>query len=179
MEVLDLSDGLMVQVQSGDAAAFDAIDRTWRNPLAGWFLSRGAQQHDVDSLVQDTLWLVFKNACKYTPGTCFKAWLFTIARNVMVSCARSTKRYRARTQSLEESMCSVRENDPAEAIDAAELSICLAQEVERLPSKLREACWVYLDGGSSVDCAHHANVGRNTARSRMRLAVRRLKEQMT
>jgi len=68
------------RVQAGDLGAFDFIIRTFEGPLRAWTIAHCPPGGDADDVAQRTFIEVFRSISKYSPGTDFRAWLFTVAR---------------------------------------------------------------------------------------------------
>lgn len=75
---------------------------------AVWLTGR---QHDAQDLVQETLLTAYRFFSRFTPGTNYRAWLFTILRNLHRNFFRSQKREPAFVP-WEEVEATIRATDP-------------------------------------------------------------------
>src|SRR5262249_5566926 len=74
---------------AGDGPAFEAIVRRLEWPLRTWLVARCPPGTDADDIAQSTFLEAFTHLGTFTPGTDFRAWLFTIARyQLMAECTR-------------------------------------------------------------------------------------------
>lgn len=84
----DLDDHIQ-RVVSGDLDAFAEIVRVFQNSLRAWIVSRCPPGGDPDDVSQKTFVAAFHRIEDYSPGSDFRAWLFTIARyQLMAECTR-------------------------------------------------------------------------------------------
>jgi RNA polymerase sigma-70 factor (ECF subfamily) len=82
---------LLARAQIGDPVAFDGLVRWLERPLVGFLRARGAE--DAEDLANDVLVRVLRGVERFEGGRAqFRAWVFRIARNVLVD----DHRYRAR-----------------------------------------------------------------------------------
>lgn len=73
----------------GDPAAFDEVFAAYRGRVFG-YLARMAGRRDLaEDLTQEVFLRLAKGARGLRPDTRLRAWLFTVAHNVMVSHARA------------------------------------------------------------------------------------------
>jgi len=78
-------DDLIGRFYNGDAEAFRALDELYRKRLLGYFLLRARNFAIAEELTQETFLKVIKTDAKYQPGSNgFAAWLFSIARGVLI-----------------------------------------------------------------------------------------------
>ena len=92
-------DELIRKTQEGDLDAFEAVVHSFEWPVRAWIVSRCPPGGDADEVAQLTFLEAFRQIGKYSPGTDFRAWLFTIARyQLMAECLRlrRTADYRSR-----------------------------------------------------------------------------------
>ncbi|MFM9194231.1 MAG: sigma-70 family RNA polymerase sigma factor [Planctomycetia bacterium] len=68
------------QVRAGDVQAFATIVRRFERPLRDWLVAHAPPAADVDEIAQASFVAAYGRLDDYTAGTCFAAWLFTIAR---------------------------------------------------------------------------------------------------
>jgi RNA polymerase sigma factor (sigma-70 family) len=81
----------LARAQSGDPRAFEELLQGLERPLAGFLRSRGAE--DSESLANDVLVRAFRGIGRFDGGAAqFRAWVYRIARNVLVD----EHRHRAR-----------------------------------------------------------------------------------
>jgi RNA polymerase sigma factor (sigma-70 family) len=172
-------EALMLAYRDGDAAAFEVVYGRWRGRLYRYLAHQAAEV--ADELFQDT-WLRVVNArTSYEVTAKFSTWLFRIAHNRLID------HYRARGRNLVD-LADDPEDDPVDRQAAPEQDTppamlerreaarhildCLAE----LPSAQQEAFLLAEESGMSLeDIARATGVGRETAKSRLRYALDRLR----
>ncbi len=81
----------IASAQEGDPAAFDSLVRALEGPLAGFLRARGAS--DPEGLTNEVLVRVFSGIAEFEGNAPqFRAWVFRIARNLLVDERRKTGR---------------------------------------------------------------------------------------
>ena len=85
-------DRLMVRIQQGDVAAFEALVTEFELPLQRFFMANTNDGHLAEDLAQETLLRVSNKAWNYIPCGRFRGWLFRIARNLLVDSIRDMSR---------------------------------------------------------------------------------------
>jgi len=172
---------LMQRYRDGDAAAFNTLYARHKGPLYRYFLRQCESENLAEELFQDVWMKLIKARDRYEPRARFNTWLYTLAHNRLVDHYRRTG-----------NMATLRNpgdpNDPetlpAAASDAPDQRTHTRQLVERLlellktlPGPQREAFLLREEGGLGVEAiADVTGVSKETAKSRLRYAVRRLRD---
>ncbi|HEY6241126.1 MAG TPA: RNA polymerase sigma factor [Burkholderiales bacterium] len=170
---------LMLRYGKGDAGAFEALYRRHRLPLFRFLLRQVGNAATAEELFQDLWMRVVNFRGRYEVQAKFASWLYAIAHNRLMDFYRANGR--ASFLSHEESE-SVLEDLPAAEI-AADLKLDRKRAVERLlaalaelPDAQREAFLLQQEGELSVEeIAASTGVSRETAKSRLRYAVAKLR----
>jgi RNA polymerase sigma factor (sigma-70 family) len=182
----DTDESLMLRYASGDAAAFARLYDRHERPVHRYFLRQGIAAAQADDLLQETWLAVVRSAARYTVEARFTTWLYRIARSKLVDHWRATRH----TALMDDAA-----NDPDDEAGAAiervaaddsarpdvqaltrERAEALVGAIEALPPAQREALLLHLDGGMTIDeIAATTDVGFETAKSRLRYAVRRVR----
>lgn len=68
------------QVRQGNRAAFEPVVRRFERSLRAWLAAHAPPGIDVDEIAQRSFVAAYSRLDEFTPGTNFRAWLFTIAR---------------------------------------------------------------------------------------------------
>jgi RNA polymerase sigma factor (sigma-70 family) len=85
----------LARAQAGDPRAFSELVRWMERPLVGFLRARGAE--DADGMANEVLVRVFRGIGPFEGGRNeFRAWVYRIARNVLVD----EHRYRSRRPDL-------------------------------------------------------------------------------
>ena len=162
--------------QERDRDAFAALFHRHGPQLKSYLLRVGTPVDRVDDLVQEVMLLVWRKAASFDPARAsLNAWLFTIARNKRVELHR-----RARwPEDGREDPARIPGPDatPFTLASAAESERALRAALRELPAEQAETlAAAYFRGQSmqSISEATGAPVG--TVKSRIRLAIARLRE---
>ena len=170
---------LMLRYGKGDVRAFETLYRRHRLPLYRFLLRQAGDAATAEELFQDTWMRVVNSRGRYEVRAKFTAWVYAIAHNRLMDFFRAN----GRTSFLgHEESESVLEELPAREI-APELRLDRKRAAERLlaglaalPDAQREAFLLQQEGGLSIEeIAVATGVGRETAKSRLRYAVAKLR----
>src|SRR5467141_930939 len=170
---------LMLRYGKGDARAFEALYRRHRLPLYRFLLRQVGNAATAEELFQDLWMRVVNSRGRYEPRAKFTSWIYAIAHNRLMDFYRADGR--ASFLSHEESE-SVLEDTPAVEI-AADLRLDRKRAVVRLlaalgelPDAQREAFLLQQESELSIEeIAAATGVGPETAKSRLRYAVAKLR----
>ena len=182
MDEVRPDEALMLAYRDGDAGAFDILYGRNRGRLYR-YLAHQAPQH-ADELFQDIWMRVIGARAGYAVTAKFSTWLFRIAHN------RLMDHFRAQGRSLVEFTDPMGEDDcpaldpPAPASGEPDAMLArkdLAQRIlgalADLPAAQREAFLLTEEGGLSLEeIAAATGVGKETAKSRLRYALERLRQ---
>lgn len=168
-------EALYYQFRKGDFAAFDMLYQRYRQPLYLFLLRSSPSQSDAEDLFQE-LWLrVIRAGDRFRDGS-FRVWLYRIARNLEIDL------YRRRTL-RPVSNCAVVDAGastnplPEQQVHDADCGDRLVEAIGRLPRDQREAFLLKEEGSMPLaDIAQLVDVGRETIKSRLRYAMKRLRE---
>jgi RNA polymerase sigma-70 factor (ECF subfamily) len=173
-------EALMLAYQDGDAVAFEVLYGRWRGRLYRYLAHQLPER--ADELFQDVWLRVVKARTHYEVTARFSTWLFRIAHN------RLMDEYRGRAREVVR-LYEDPDDDPADALPAPvaeqpatllerkELAGALLDAMAGLPAPQREAFLLVEEGGMSLEAVAAATgVGRETAKSRLRYALARLRQ---
>lgn len=170
---------LMLRYAAGDARAFDLLYARHRAPLWRYVARQLAGASAAADVFQETWSRVIAHRSRYAPDAPFGTWLYRIAHNCCVDHWRAQgRRAQREVQAADEVIESW--GDPA----AGPLEDALADDdgrrleaaLARLPAEQRGAFLLHVQAGLSVEQIGAATgVGTETAKSRLRYAVARLK----
>jgi RNA polymerase sigma-70 factor (ECF subfamily) len=178
----DLSDeALMLKYGVGDAKAFEILYRRHKDALYR-FVRRQCPDPDIAYDLVHDIWIkLIKARRRYRPQARFTTYLFTLARNRLIDYYRSQARI-GRATGLETTPVDV-EDLPSEAENAPDKLAHIGDVLERsleqvygLPQAQREAVLLYVEGLSMAEIAEITQVPLESARSRVRRGLAKLKE---
>lgn len=182
MEAGDADAQLMLRYANGDVRAFDLLYANHRAGLWRFIRRTVADDAATDDVFQECWSRVIAHRADYRPEARFATWLYRIAHNCCMDHWRRRGRRSAR-ESADEDAIAVAMDDPAAgplpAAIADESGRRLAAALARLPEEQRSAFLLYVEGGLSVaEIGESMNVNAETAKSRLRYAVAKLKEML-
>ena len=129
----------------------------------------------AEECVQDVFVELWRHAARYDAQRArFSTWLCTIGRNRAIDAARSRERWPIPTEEVEP---AERAADAAELVAAADQALRVAEALATLPPLQLEAVQLaYFDDLSYSEIAERLQIPLGTVKSRMRLALARLRE---
>lgn len=158
---------LVERLRSGDAAAFDLLYRRYERRLAGFVARLHGRREGLEDILQETWLRLAQNAGRLRPDTQLLAWLFTVARNLVLG------RHRWRLLDADRLFAWSRLMAPD---NPTPFDLTLADETERrlelalfeLPLKYREVLLlVAVEGLSQKDAAAVLDLTHEAARQRL------------
>lgn len=175
-------EALMCAYREGDGAAFEVLFRRHRAPLYRYLL-RQCAAGIAEELSQDCWGNVIRARRNYTVSAKFTTWLYRIAHNLLIDHFRAHQRSALASyedaDALEATLASapdLPEREPDSRLDQQRLGKRLLQAIAALPASQRESFLMHADGGLSLEeIAAATGVGRETAKSRLRYAVKALR----
>lgn len=179
-EVQDGTDwaGLMIQVRDRqDRAAFAALFRHFAPRVKAFLMKSGAGAALAEECAQDVMATLWQKAHLFDPARASVAtWVFTIARNKRIDALRKDRR--AEPEELD--WGPEPEPDQAEAMEAQEETERLGRALASLPEKQRALIERAFYGDlSHSEIAAETGLPLGTIKSRIRLALDKLRQQMT
>lgn len=180
MEAGDADAQLMLRYAAGDARAFDRLYANHRAALWRFIRRTVGDPAATDDVFQDCWSRVIAHRAQYRPTARFATWLYRVAHNCCMDHWRKSGR-RAARESADDDAIAQAPGDPAggpeETALAGEAAARLTAALARLPEEQRHAFLLYVEGGLSVtEIGEVTGVNPETAKSRLRYAVARLKE---
>ncbi len=172
---------LMLAYQGGDARAFEMLYQRHRGTLYRFFLRSLSRRDLADELFQDTWSRVITARDRYRPEAKFTTWLLQIANNLMIDHFR-----RQRPEDGGESAEEAFRTTPADSREQPERVLTDFEQARRmqnalaeLPDDQRQAFLLRAEQGLGVEeIAEVMGVGRETAKSRLRYALEKLRARL-
>lgn len=177
----ELSDEeLMLKYRDGDAQAFDALYARHKGALFRYCVRHCAERSTAEETFQDVWMRVIGARRRYEPRAKFSTWLYRIARNRVID------HYRADNPVKHRSLHENDESNPEPAARAAsepDRRVSLDRQAARLrrllaalPAEQRDVFLLHEEAGLGLDdIAKVSGVGRETAKSRLRYALSKLR----
>jgi RNA polymerase sigma-70 factor (ECF subfamily) len=161
----------------GDRAAFAQLFRRYAPKVKAHLLARGAAAGAADELTQEVMLIVWRKAGLYdTDRGSVAAWLYTISRNFLFNSMRAARR-RKEDPGTEMAFPEAAPPPTSEqALLAAEQGRSLTASLAALPPEQREVLeGAYWRGQTLQECADERQVPLGTVKTRVRLALERLR----
>jgi len=172
---------LMLAYAQGDVAAFDVLYARHRGTLYRFLLRSSRDPRLAEELFQETWSRVIAARGRYAPQAKFSTWLLQIAHNLLIDSHRR-KRPMASGEEAELALANLAlpdQEQPEHVLSEFEQRRRLQLAIEQLPDEQRTAVLLRLENDLSVEeIAEVTGVGRETAKSRLRYAMNRLREQL-
>jgi len=171
---------LMRRMVEGDEQALAAFYDRWNSLVHAVVLRILRHRDDVEDVVEEVFWQAWRQANRYvaTRGS-VQTWLLTIARSRALDRARATKRLREDPLEIESGdavVQQVSEGDASTDAEFAERRVIVVAALADLPPEQREALEMgYYSGLSQSEIAERTGQPLGTIKTRMRLAMQKLK----
>jgi RNA polymerase sigma-70 factor (ECF subfamily) len=173
---------LMLAYRAGDAAAFDALYARHRGGVFRYLRRQTGNAAVAEELFQDVWMRLIDARARYEPQAKFSTWLYTIAHNRLMDHFRSGRRaalvsYDDADDPPPEPVADTPQ--PEETVARKQDAARLLAAIDALPAAQREAFVLQQEGDLSVEeIAAATGVNRETAKSRLRYAMAKLRAQL-
>lgn len=178
--MLDRSDEELMQAYAGgETRAFEALYTRHRGTVYRFLLRSVSRRELADELFQDTWSRVITARERYRPEARFTTWLLQIAHNLLIDGFRRHRPEEGGEQAeLAMQFAENEEHDrPDRVLGEFEQARQLQNALAQLPDDQRSAFLLRVENGLSVEeIAEVTHVGRETAKSRLRYALEKLRE---
>jgi RNA polymerase sigma-70 factor (ECF subfamily) len=182
MHSVDEDAELMLRYKEGDAAAFAALYAHHKGPLYRYLLRHTRNAGAAADLFQEVWSRLVAARSRYEPRAKFATFLFHIAHNCTVDFFRRDLTSRA-TSDSDSSLpyLEVPEDQrPDRIAEFVEQQSALLAALAALPPEQREAFLLHEETGLNIEeIARVTDVPTETAKSRLRYAVRKLKKTLS
>ena len=174
----------MLRYCDGDAAAFDSLYQRHKGRLFRYLLRQSGNRALAEELFQDIWMNVIRSRETYTVQAKFATYLYRVAHNRVVDHYRATNARVALSFEHDDcpamdSVADERYPDAVDALAAKRDAGRLLELIGRLPDAQREAFLLQQEGEMTVqEIAQATGVSRETAKSRLRYALAKLREGM-
>jgi len=162
----------------GDRAAFAQLFRRYAPKIKAHLLARGAAAGAADELTQEVMLIVWRKAGLYDASRgSVAAWLYTISRNFLFHTTRAERRRKEESTTAQSAFPEPGPPPTSEqALLAAEEGRALTVSLAQLPAEQREILeGAYWRGQTLQACAEERQLPLGTVKTRVRLALERLR----
>ena len=171
----------MLMYRDGDATAFDTLYQRHKGPVYRYVLRQCGNAGIAEELFQE-IWIKLINARpRYEVKAKFTTYLYQVAHNRIIDHFRSQKANNPGDCDDELDAIPARQQDqPEQRSELQQQSQLLLASVEKLPEEQRQAFLLKEEAGMSIqEIANLTGVNAETAKSRLRYAIRKLRQIMS
>lgn len=172
---------LMLAYRDGHAHAFEKLYLRHKTALYRFILRQCGNESTAEELFQDVWASLIKARARYSVSAKFTTWLYQIARNRLIDHYRKqTSRSTGSHDSDNiESLAARQQEQPENQVEINDKTLRLIKLVEDLPEAQKQAFLLREEAGMSVhEIAELTGVSPETAKSRLRYAVRKLRVEL-
>jgi RNA polymerase sigma-70 factor (ECF subfamily) len=189
MPINDEDDQLMLRLQGGEEDAFELLVERHQAPLIGFFHRQLRDWQLAEDLTQETLLRIHSTAWDYLPRGIFKAWMYRIARNLLIDTTRRRAHdclvHAARGRPGDDDREEVIERlsgelpMPDEHFERREIASMVDDMLHHIPDDQRLTFILHIYAGLSLpEVAEAMESNLPTTKSRLRLAREKLREKL-
>jgi len=171
----------MARYRDGDSDAFATLYARYKGPLYRYLLRHVRNAGAAADLFQEVWSRLIATRSRYEARAKFATYLFHIAHNCTIdSFRREVMRHSARSDAEQPMEPEVPEYQRPDGIaELAEQHSALLAALGVLPQEQREAFLLHEETGLTIEeIARVTDVGLETAKSRLRYAIRKLKKSL-
>jgi len=174
---------LVRAMADGDDRALGALYDRWQGIVHGVVARILRQPNDIEDIVEETFWQAWRQASRFDPARgAVQTWLLTIARSRALDRARAIRRRRESPIEGDDGEVVVQQvapDDPGLDAEAAERRRVVTAALAQLPAEQREVLELgYYGGLSQSEIAERTGQPLGTVKTRMRLAMQKLRSQL-
>lgn len=166
-----------------DETALGALYDRWVRSLYSLVLHLLKDPDEAEDVVEETFWQAWRKAGSYEPSRgAVSTWLLTIGRRKALDRLRARKRSREDLLADDRSLADLpsSEPDPSLDVEGAELRENIRQALNGLPDEQRQVLELgYFNGLSQSEIADVTGQPLGTVKTRMRLAMQKLREPLS
>ena len=143
--------------------------------VKSFLMQGGFNPESADELAQETMLTVWDKAASFDPSQAkASTWIFTIARNKKIDHIRKYKRVPLKAEDL--AFAHTEYEAPDDTLETMQDNKALSEAMEKLPEEqaalLRKS---FFEDKTQNDIAEESNIPLGTVKSRIRLALERLR----
>ena len=176
-------EALVRRMAAGEDQALGVLYDRWHSVVHGVVSRMLRQADDVEDVVEETFWQAWRQASRFdrTRGA-VQTWLLTIARSRALDRVRALRRRREEPLEGDDGQVVVQlatEGNPELDVEASERRRLVVAALSGLPVEQREALELgYFGGLSQSEIAERTGQPLGTVKTRMRLALQKLRSQL-
>jgi len=169
---------LMLRYARGDMRAFETLYRRHRSALYRYLVRQARNTETANDLFQEVWSKVIVSRERYEPRAQFRTFLYRIAHNCCIDYYRRTsvrKESSGAQEDWESAVPGPEQDRPDTRAEQMETAASYRAAIAALPAEQRDVFLLYESGLSLEEIASISAVGAETAKSRLRYAVAKLR----
>ena len=174
---------LIQRMVDADETALGALYDRWLRSLYSLVLHLLRDPDEAEDVVEETFWQAWRKADSYEPSKgAVSTWLLTIGRRKALDRLRARKRNREDSIEGESGFADLPSGspDPESQAEGSELRESVRAALRDLPNEQREVLELgYFSGLSQAEIAEKTGQPLGTVKTRMRLAMQKLREPLS
>jgi RNA polymerase sigma-70 factor (ECF subfamily) len=174
---------LIRRMVEADETALGALYDRWVRSLYSLVLHLLRDPDEAEDVVEETFWQAWRKADSYEPSRgAVSTWLLTIGRRKALDRLRARKRSREDLIDNDRTFDDLPSRSPDPSVDAegSELRENVKTALRALPNEQREVLELgYFSGMSQTEIAEATGQPLGTVKTRMRLALQKLREPLS
>ena len=175
---------LMRRIVEADETALGALYDRWVRSLYSLVLHVLKDPDEAEDVVEETFWQAWRKADSYEPSRgAVSTWLLTIGRRKALDRLRAKKRSREELTSGDRAAFAdipSSDPDPSDDVERSELRERVRAALNELPDEQKEVLELgYFSGMSQSEIAEATGEPLGTVKTRMRLAMQKLREPLS
>lgn len=186
----DSDESCMLRFKEGKAGAFEVLLKRHSDGLYNFLYRQLTHKESADEAFQEVCMRIIASAKGYEPSAKFSTWIYTIARNYLIDQRRRDRSRKSVMMDTRETgghhagetLVEERETDrglnPESSASARDLTERLEAALEKINEDQREVFLLReVEGLPFAEIAYIVHGSVNTVKSRMRYALRALREE--
>lgn len=172
---------LLRRIGDADEAALGALYDEWSHPLYSLVLTLVRDPDEAEDVVEETFWQAWQNAGSYEPSRgAVSTWLLTLGRSNALDRLRARKRHRDYPGGRGTTFADRPSQGEAKESELAKRHERVRGALRGLPDEQRDVLGMgYFGGMSQSDIAEATGLPIDTVKTRVRLAIQKLREPMS
>lgn len=167
---------LMLRYKEGDTGAFETLYRRHNDALYRYLLRLCRHPATAEDIFQDVWGKIINARANYRPTAKFTTFMYRVAHNCFIDHARRNKRH-ANSAELEPDLHADASELPETLVERSLARERLMLALKNLPEEQRDAFLLHEEAGLGIDqIASITGCNRETAKSRLRYAVKKLRD---
>lgn len=176
MTVAPEDSALMLRYADGDVGAFETLYRRHNDALYRYLLRLCGDPDTAQDVFQEAWGKIIKARDRYRPTAKFTTFLFRVAHNCFIDHVRRNKRH-THKDTVEAEAEAHPGDQPEDLVEKRLARERLDQAIQSLPDEQRDVYLLHEEAGFTLDqIASITDCNRETAKSRLRYAVKKLKK---